>query len=77
MNTLLHDNKVQYKQSNQWLLYRDYQDKGYTHSTTTEIERSNGEVDIRMNTKWTQKGRIFIYDLLKKENIIPIIEQVA
>ena len=56
MNKLLHKLKVQYKQSDQWLLYRDHQGKGYTHSETIDIVRSNGLADIKMNTKWTQKG---------------------
>jgi len=76
MNDLLHDLKVQYKQSKQWLLYRDHHNKGFTHSETINIVRSDGRPDISMNTKWTQKGRIFIYELLKNsKNILPIIER--
>ncbi|MFF7956501.1 phage antirepressor KilAC domain-containing protein [Staphylococcus saprophyticus] len=75
LNKLLHDLKVQYKQSGQWLLYSNIQDKGYTHSSTTEIEHKDGSTSVRMNTKWTQKGRLFIYDLLKDNDILPTIEQ--
>ena len=75
MNTLLHENGVQYKQSEQWLLYTKYQDKGYTHSETINIVRKDGRPDITMNTKWTQKGRLFIYGLLKKSGILPVIER--
>ena len=75
MNDLLHSNGVQYKQSEQWLLYTKYQDKGYTHSETINITRKDGRPDITMNTKWTQKGRLFIYALLKKSGILPVIEQ--
>lgn len=77
MNTLLHELGVQYKQSGQWLLYAKYHDKGYTHSETMEIEsRSNpGESFVKMNTKWTQKGRLFLYDLLKDGGYLPVIEQ--
>jgi len=75
MNALLHGNGVQYKQSEQWLLYTKYQDKGYTHSETINITRKDGRPDITMNTKWTQKGRLFIYALLKKSGILPVIEQ--
>ncbi|HEC2222351.1 TPA: phage regulatory protein/antirepressor Ant, partial [Staphylococcus delphini] len=64
LNKLLHDLKVQYKQSGQWLLYSSLHDRGYTHSSTTEIEHKDGSTSVRMNTKWTQKGRLFIYDLL-------------
>lgn len=77
MNKLLHDLKVQYKQSGQWLLYKEHQGKGYTHSETIDIVRSNGSPDIKMNTKWTQKGRLFLYDLLKENGILPDIEKTA
>lgn len=75
MNNLLHNLKVQYKQSGQWLLYSKYHNKGYTHSETVDIIRKDGTPDIKMNTKWTQKGRLFIYDLLKKNGILPVIER--
>lgn len=75
LNKLLHDLKVQYKQSGQWLLYSNIQDKGYTHSSTTEIEHKDGSTSVRMNTKWTQKGRLYIYELLKENDILPIIEK--
>ncbi|WP_288477993.1 phage antirepressor KilAC domain-containing protein [uncultured Clostridium sp.] len=74
LNKMLHELKVQYKQSQQWLLYRNYQDKGYTFSDTKEITRSDGRLDIKMTTKWTQKGRLFIYELLKTQGVLPTIE---
>lgn len=75
LNEKLHELGVQYKQSSQWLLYAKYQDKGYTHSETVNITRSDGRPDIKMNTKWTQKGRLFLYELLKADGIFPVIEQ--
>lgn len=75
MNDLLHKLGVQYKQSSQWLLYKEHQAKGYTHSETVEITRRDGTPDIKMNTKWTQKGRLFLYDLLKENEVLPVIEQ--
>lgn len=77
MNKILYDLEIQYKQSGQWLLYREHQGKGYTHSETVEITRSNGMPDIKMNTKWTQKGRLFLYEVLKKNDILPDIEKIA
>ena len=74
MNEILHDLKVQYKQSGQWFLYSKYQDKGYTHSETIKIPKADGSTDVKMNTKWTQKGRLFLYHLLKSKNIYPSIE---
>lgn len=77
LNKQLHELGVQYKQSGQWLLYAKHQDKGYTHSETVNIQRSDGTLDITMNTKWTQKGRLFIYGLLKRHDILPVIERKA
>ena len=75
MNKLLNTYGVQYKQSGQWLLYSKYHNMGYTHSKTIDITRSDGNPDIVMETKWTQKGRLFIYELLKGNDILPVIEQ--
>ena len=75
MNAALQRLGIQYKQSGQWLLYAKYQDKGYTHSRTVNIVHSDGTPDVRMNTDWTQKGRLFLYDFLKARGILPVIEQ--
>ena len=75
MNKLLNGFGVQYKQSGQWLLYAKYQDKGYTHSHTFDFKHTDGRPDVTMETKWTQKGRLFIYELLKKNGILPMIER--
>lgn len=75
MNDKLHKLDIQYKQSEQWLLYSKYHSLGYTHSETVNITRKDGRPDIKMNTKWTQKGRLFIYETLKKEDIVPVIER--
>lgn len=75
MNDKLHELGVQYKIGGQWVLYSKYQDKGYTFSTTVDITKKDGSSDVKMNTKWTQKGRVFIYNLLKVDDILPTIEQ--
>ena len=75
LNKILNTLGVQFKQSGQWFLYKKYQDKGYTSSETVEITRSDGRPDIKMNTKWTQKGRLFLYELLKQDHIMPTIER--
>ncbi|MEG0772871.1 phage antirepressor KilAC domain-containing protein [Clostridium sp.] len=75
MNETLHYFKVQYKQSGQWLLYSHHHGKGYTHSETIPITHKDGTKAVKMNTKWTQKGRLFIYEILKQEGILPLIER--
>ena len=75
MNGKLHELGIIYKLGGQWLLYSRYQAKGYTHSETVDITHSDGRADVVMNTKWTQKGRLFLYQHLKKHGILPVIEQ--
>ena len=77
MNKKLHELGVQYKQSDQWMLYSRYHAMGYTHSETVDIVRADGRSDIKMNTKWTQKGRLFLYNLLKQNGELPLIERGA
>ena len=73
MNQLLHDLGIQYKQSKTWLLYSKHQDKGWTH---TEMLPVAGTDKLQPSTKWTQKGHIAIYELLKKNDILPTIERL-
>lgn len=70
-NELLHELGVQYKFRKTWLLYQHYAECGYTQSRTYAIDESRSV----MHTYWTQKGRLFLYDLLKNEGILPVIEQ--
>ncbi len=75
MNKLLYDLGVQFKQSGVWFLYSKYQSFGYTQTKTHTHVRSNGTIGSKHHMYWTQKGRLFIYDLLKKEGILPSIER--
>lgn len=74
LNKALNKLKIQYKMNNQWLLYRQYHDKGYTSSETFEFTDKNGNLQTNLTTKWTQKGRLFLYNKLKEINILPMIE---
>lgn len=69
-NALLHELGIQYKFRKTWLLYQNYADQGYTQSKTHQIDEHRSV----MHTYWTQKGRIFLYDILKNEGILPLIE---
>lgn len=75
LNKILHEEGIQYKQNGQWLLYAKHMNKGYTNSETIDITRSNGDPDVRMHTKWTQKGRLFIHEILTKRGIIPFMDR--
>lgn len=76
-NTLLSNLGIQYKQSGQWLLYKDYQSNGYTHSKSFKYQKNDGTTGVNLSTKWTQKGRLFLYEILKDNNVLPSIEHTA
>ncbi len=73
-NKLLNKLKIQYKQGDIWLLYAKYQSAGYTHTKTFDYTDSKGMPQVRVSTEWTQKGRVFLYNLLKESNVLPLIE---
>lgn len=79
LNEFLHKLKIQFKQGKSgqsiWLLYQKYAENGYTSTKTSYYTNSNGEKHIKTHTYWTQKGRLFIYETLKKEGVYPLIEQ--
>ena len=75
MNKKLHELGVQYRQGSIWLLYSKYQKLGWTQSETHMIERNDGTEKAVVNTKWTQKGRLGLYELLKQNDVLPLIEK--
>lgn len=78
LNEYLHKHGVQYKQGKTWLLYQDYAGMGYTSTKTHVYHGDDGmEHAAEPHTYWTQKGRLFIYDLLKSDGIYPLIKREA
>ena len=75
LNLLLSDMKIQHKMRGQWILYGQFLTGGYVHSRAVDIIRSDGRHDVKYNTEWTTKGRIFLYEALKAKGIIPLIEK--
>lgn len=75
LNTFLRDKGVQYKQGKVWLLYQKYAEKGYTSTKTYNYPDDKGNMHSKIHTHWTQKGRLFIYDLLKSDGILPTMEK--
>lgn len=74
LNRWLYEHGVQYKQGKVWFLYRKFADKGYVQSKTYTVTDESG-TSSAIHTYWTQKGRLFIYELLKENGILPIIGQ--
>ncbi|NWO21383.1 phage antirepressor KilAC domain-containing protein [Oribacterium sp. oral taxon 102] len=75
MNKLLHELGVQFNQSGVWFLYAKYQDKGYTQTKTQNYNKPDGTQGAKTHMYWTQKGRLFLYELLKQNGILPMIER--
>lgn len=75
LNNILQKEEIQYKQSGLWLLKGKHKDKGYTFSKTEPYVGKDGTPKTKLHTYWTQKGRLFIYDLLKSKGILPVIER--
>lgn len=74
-NTLLRNFGVQHKVSKQWILYAKYLNNGYVQSKTYTFDHKDGSQGIAMTTEWTQKGRLFLYNLLKEHDVLPMIER--
>lgn len=75
MNRYLHEKGVQFKQGEIWLLYQKYAEKGYTSTKTHSYSANDGTIHTKPHTYWTQKGRLFVYELLKADGILPTMEQ--
>lgn len=75
MNRYLHEKGVQFKQGEIWLLYQKYAEKGYTSTKTHSYPANDGTIHTKPHTYWTQKGRLFVYELLKADGILPTMEQ--
>ncbi|GJF36382.1 anti-repressor [Staphylococcus argenteus] len=64
LNKLLHEARLQRKVNKQWVLYSEHMGKSYTDSDTITIMRSDGREDTVLQTRWTQKGRLKIHEIM-------------
>jgi prophage antirepressor-like protein len=69
LNKILYEERMQRRVGGQWILYHEHMDKGFTKSETVPITRSDGRPDTRLHTKWTQRGRLMINELLNRRGI--------
>lgn len=70
LNRILHALDIQYRVGGTWMLYQKYAAEGYTVTHTYIVDQHTS----RMHTCWTQKGRLFLYDLLCDNGIYPVME---
>lgn len=77
LNKILHEAGLQRKVGDQWILYKQHMAKDFTKSETFTFCRSDGRLDSKITTKWTQKGRLEIHSILTKLNIHAVCEDVA
>lgn len=75
LNKELESMRIQHKVRGQWILFAQFLEGGYVHSRAVDIIRKDGQHDVKYNTEWTTKGRIFLYESLKAKGILPLIEQ--
>jgi prophage antirepressor-like protein len=75
LNRILKNLHIQHKMRGQWLLYSKHTGKGYTKSVSIPFKYNDGTNGTKMQTEWTQKGRLFLYEELKKNGILPTIEK--
>ena len=75
MNKWLKAQKIQFKQGDNWLLYQKYAEMGYTSTKTHVYQGNDGMPHTKVHMYWTQKGRLFIYQLMKADGHLPVMEQ--
>ena len=76
-NRLLHELGVQFRQGEMWLLYQKYAAQGWSQTKTHKYVGADGKIHCKVHTYWTQKGRLGLYELLKRKGYLPTIERAA
>ena len=77
LNKILHEAKLQRNVNGQWILYKSEMGKGYTKSETFTFTRTDGRLDSKIQTKWTQKGRLRIHEILTARGITAVCKDIA
>lgn len=77
LNRILHEEGIQRCVNGQWILYKQHMGKGYTKSVTFNFLRSDGKLDAKPTTQWTQKGRLLIHEILTRRGILAVMDRVA
>ena len=75
LNSILNEEGIQHRVNGQWILYKKYMGMGYTKSKTIRFVRTDGSYDTKMSTQWTQKGRLFLHNILTARGITAIMDR--
>ena len=75
LNKILCEEGIQRKVNGQWILYKEHMGKGYTSSKTVQITHKDGTPNTKINTVWTQKGRLMIHEILKSRGIDAVMDR--
>lgn len=75
LNQILHDEGVQRNVNGQWILYHKHMGKGLTSSKTIHFVHADGRPDTKMQTQWTQKGRLLIHEILTRRGILAVMDK--
>lgn len=77
LNKILWEEKLIHNVNGQWILYKRWMNKGFTKSETIEVTRKDGSPKVVMNTKWTQKGRLKIHEILTAVGIVAEMDKAS
>lgn len=75
LNKILHEEGIQHCVNGQWILYRKLMGKGYTKSKTIRFRHSDGREDTKMQTQWSQSGRLLIHEILNRRGILAVMDR--
>ena len=77
LNQLLSEEHIQYKTGGQWVLYQKYAGEGYTKTHTHSFDKPDGSTGTSLQTKWTQKGRLLIHNILTSKGYVAEMDKVG
>lgn len=77
LNQLLSEEHIQYKTGGQWVLYQKYAGEGYTKTHTHLFDKPDGSTGTSLQTKWTQKGRLLIHNILTSKGYVAEMDKLV
>ena len=75
MSRWLSRHGIQRRQDDIWLLEKEHEGMGYTRTVSHTYTGKDGMPHMVVRTYWTQKGRLFLYAMLRADGHLPLMEQ--